>query len=76
MQRNQVDRISQQQMKGKEGPGQKEIIHRVQIDATHGGDDEHQEKEKEQRNRGKEADLSGKRSWLQLLRHGHANAEA
>src|SRR5581483_6415714 len=63
-------------MKGKEGAGKKEIIHGVQIDAAHGGNDEHQEKEEEQRDGSKEADLSGKRSGLQLLRHRHSNAEA
>src|SRR5260370_10013611 len=62
-------------MKGKESGGEEEIIHGMEVNPAHGGNDEHQEKEEEQRHGSKQADLSGQRSGLQLLWHGHADIE-
>src|SRR5260221_14707297 len=51
--------------------GEEEVIHRMQLDATHGGDDEHEKEKEEERDGRKETDAAGQRSRLQLLRHGH-----
>ena len=44
-----IDQVSQQQMEGKERSGEEEIIHRVQFEAAHRCDDEHDEEKEKQR---------------------------
>ena len=73
MDRNVIDQVSKQQMEGKECAGEKEVIHRMQLDIARGRNDEHQEEEEKERDGREETDLSGERSRLQLLRHDHRN---
>src|SRR6185369_7733076 len=73
---NVIDQICQQQVKGEECGGQEEVVHGMQIDVAHSGDNEHQEKEKEQGDGGKVTDLSRQRAWLKFFRHGHADLKA
>src|SRR4030095_611467 len=60
-------------MEGKEGGGEKKVIHRMEFNPPHRSDDEHDEEKEEERYRGKETDLSGQWSRLQLLRHDHGD---
>src|SRR5579862_7681770 len=55
---------------------QKEVVHRVQLDVTQSCDDEYEEEEKEQGHRREEADLTGQRPGLELLRHRHRDRVA
>src|SRR5687767_1550483 len=60
-------------MEGEERSGQKQIVHRMKLDAANSCDDEHQIEEKEQGHRREETDTSGKWSWLKFLRHYHSD---
>ena len=73
MDREVVHQIGQQQVEGKERRSQKEIVHRMQLDTPNRAQNEHHKEKEEQRNRRKETDLPGQRSWLQLVRHLHPN---
>src|SRR4030095_8158007 len=73
MNRDVVDQVRKQEVKGEERGREKEIVHRVKLDAAQGGDDEHQEEEKEERDRSKETDPAGKRTGLKFFRHDHRN---
>src|SRR6202041_3155381 len=63
-----VHQVSHQQMKRKEAACEKEVVHRMQIDAANRGENEQYEKEKQQRYRGESADSACERSRLQFLR--------
>src|SRR5216683_4220870 len=60
-------------MKGEEGCRKKEVVHRVKLDAAHGGDDQHDEEEKEKGVRRKETDSARQRSRLKFFRHHHGD---
>src|ERR1700751_4576612 len=76
MDRDVIHQICQQQVKREERCSQEEVVHGMEIDVTHRGDDEHQkEKEKQRYGRGV-ADFSCQRSGLQFFRHGHADLKA
>src|SRR6476646_1465397 len=60
-------------MERKEGRREEEIIHRVQLDAAHGGDDQHDKEEKEERDRREETDLARQWSRLKFFRHHHGD---
>jgi hypothetical protein len=68
--------IGRQEMECEERRRQEEVVHRVEIDASPRGNDEHEEEEEQQRDRREEADPAGQRSWLKLLRQDHADAIA
>jgi hypothetical protein len=70
--RNVVHQVRQQQVKREERACEEEVVDRVQFDIAHGGEDEHYEKEQQQRDRCEIADPAGERAGLQLLGHGHA----
>ena len=71
-----IDQVGEQQMKREERAGEKEIVHRMQLDAAQRRDDEHQEEKEQQRHRREVADPSGQRPGLQFLRHDHADLKA
>src|SRR5262245_61284591 len=71
MDRNVIDQVSQEQVKSKECRRQKEVVHRMQLNAAHCRDDQHQKEKEEQRDRSEETNSPRQRSWLQMLRHGH-----
>src|SRR5574341_2466067 len=58
-------------MKREERGREKEIVHRMQLDAAQGRDDKHEKEKEEQRNRRKEADPARQRARLQLFGHRH-----
>src|SRR5260370_14127502 len=64
MNRNVIDQIREQQVKRKEGSGEKEIIHRMQLDAAQRRDYEHQKEKEEERNWRKETNAASQRSRL------------
>src|SRR6516225_11885285 len=76
MNRNVVGKIGEQQVKGKEGGRQKEIVHRMEFDPAKLREDEHNEEEEQQRDGSKIADFSRKRPGLQLFRHGQGDVVA
>src|SRR5258706_5959364 len=69
--RNHIDQVRKQEVKGKKPAGEKEIIHWMKLDAAQRRDDEHQEEEKQQRYRREVTDSSRQRTGLKLLRHDH-----
>ena|SRR5256885_4783447 len=63
-------------MKCKERACQEKIVHRVQVVAAQGGQDEYQEEKEEQRHRREIADSSRQRTGLELLRHLQRDVES
>src|SRR6266508_5784226 len=58
-------------MKRKECRREKEVVHRMQLDAAQGRNDQHEKEKEEQRHRRKETDAPRQWSGLQMFRHGH-----
>src|SRR6185503_7639601 len=74
--RDMIHEVRQQEVEREKSARQKEIVHRVQIDAAHGGDHKHDKEEKQQRHRRKVTDPAGQRSRLELFRQNHADLKA
>src|SRR6266550_4662887 len=58
-------------MEREESCREKKVVHRVKLDAAHGGDDQHDKKEKEQGDRREETDFARQWSGLKFFRHHH-----
>src|SRR5690242_18356920 len=63
-------------MEGEKCACEEEVVHGMEFESTQRGDDEHQEKEEEQRDRGGVTDFSGQRAGLEVVGHGHANLKS
>src|ERR1044072_4944256 len=60
-------------MKREEGSGEKKVVHGVQINAAHRGDDYHDEEEKQERHGSEKAYPAREWTGLQLLRHDYGD---
>src|SRR4051812_9932446 len=58
-------------MKREKSGCQKEVVHRIKFDATHGSNDQHDKEEKEERHWREETDLTGQGPGLKFFRHDH-----
>src|SRR5688500_16331791 len=71
-----IHQIGHQEMEGEERRCQESVVHRMEVDAADGDDDEHHREKEQQRYRGEEGDLTGERPGLEFLRHVHADLES
>src|SRR5713101_579785 len=63
-------------MEGEKRACQKKVVHGMELDSAHRGDDEHQEKEEKQRDRRGVTDFTRERPGLKLVGHGHPNLKS
>src|SRR4051794_38993548 len=73
MYRDEVDQVSEEKLEGEAAGGEKEIIHRMQMDLHNGGADQQHREEEQERHRRKERNARRDRTRIEHRWHVHAD---